>query len=97
MSPNLEDQIPNYSEIEPSSEHIHLTLTPLSDLSVSTSISEGNQSSDSELNEDIVVDDLADVAVTSVMRNYVPLEHNIRELLVSKYIFLNSFRILLNK
>lgn len=97
MSPNLEDQIPNYSEIEPNSEHIHLTLTPLSDLSVSTSISEGNQSSDSELNEDIVVDDLADVAVTSVMRNHVPLEHNIRELLVSKYIFLNSFRILLNK
>ncbi|XP_066261096.1 leucine-rich repeat-containing protein 56 [Euwallacea similis] len=85
MCPNLEDQMPDISEIDPKTEDIHLNLTPLSDLSASTSLSEASQSSESDshhpantLDQNMEVD----VDVAPVFANFVPLEHNIRELLV---------------
>ncbi|KAH1009400.1 hypothetical protein HUJ04_001759 [Dendroctonus ponderosae] len=82
MSPNLENQMPDLVEIEPNQNQINLTLTPISDLSASTSLSDGIQSSGSESHEEVLVDELADLVVGSVFANLVSLEHNIRELLV---------------
>lgn len=82
MSPNLEKQMPDLAEIESNQDPINLTLTPISDLSASTSLSDGNQSSASESHEEVLVDELADLVVGSVFANLVSLEHNIRELLV---------------
>ncbi|ENN79231.1 hypothetical protein D910_03730 [Dendroctonus ponderosae] len=74
--------MPDLVEIEPNQNQINLTLTPISDLSASTSLSDGIQSSGSESHEEVLVDELADLVVGSVFANLVSLEHNIRELLV---------------
>ncbi|XP_050304361.1 leucine-rich repeat-containing protein 56 [Anthonomus grandis grandis] len=81
MSPYLEEQIPEIPDLEPS-ESIYLTLTPLSDLSSSTT--EDHQSLDSVSNEEIPLMDDFNVEISTIdsWRSYVPLEHNIRELLV---------------
>ncbi|CAG9760736.1 unnamed protein product [Ceutorhynchus assimilis] len=87
MSPNLEDQMPDYSSVEPpNNDHITLTLTPLSDMSASTSYSDEIESIESEVNENEEVplesDEISVAVVAAAIRNYVPMEHNIRELLV---------------
>ncbi|XP_066154592.1 dynein axonemal light chain 1 isoform X2 [Euwallacea fornicatus] len=85
MCPNLEGQVPDISEIDPKPEDIHLNLTPLSDLSASTSLSEASQSSESESHRPVITLDQnmeVDVDIAPVFASFVPLEHNIRELLL---------------
>ncbi|KAL1494642.1 hypothetical protein ABEB36_010211 [Hypothenemus hampei] len=80
MCPCLEDHRLCSPEIETNNDNnIHLSLTPLSHRSSASSISEENQQ---EIEENLDDYGLDDIDLVPILRNYVPLEYNIRELLV---------------
>lgn len=82
MSPNLE--IPESPEIEPKNDDIQLNLTPLGRLSAASSISEESTSTPTDSDNHIeLFHETEEVDIAAVYRNLIPLEYNIRELLVS--------------
>lgn len=83
MSPNLEGQIPESTEFEPKNDDIQLNLSPLGRLSAASSISDGSTSQTDSDNRIEVFNETEEVDIAAVSTNLIPLEYNIRELLVS--------------
>lgn len=86
MSPNLEGQMPESPVVEPNNDEIQLNLTPLGRLSAASSISEGSTSQTDSENRIEVFNETEEVDIAAAFINLIPLEYNIRELLVSCHI-----------